>query len=60
MALICATVTAATTADLRHQRDAVANADLIELRLDTVSDPDAAGALAGRRAPVIVTCRSAA
>jgi len=60
MALICATVTAATTADLRRQRDAVATADLIELRLDTVSDPDAAGALAGRRAPVIVTCRSAA
>jgi shikimate dehydrogenase/3-dehydroquinate dehydratase type I len=60
MALICATVTAATTADLRRQRDTVADADMIELRLDTVSDPDAAGALAGRRLPVIVTCRSAA
>ena len=57
--LLCATVTAATTADLRRQRDAIADADLIELRLDTVSDPDAAGALAGRRGPVVVTCRAA-
>src|SRR5580700_2871418 len=55
--LLCATVTAATTAELRLRRDAVADADLIELRLDTVSDPDVAGALAGRRRPVIVTCR---
>jgi 3-dehydroquinate dehydratase/shikimate dehydrogenase len=60
MALICATVTASTTADLRRQRDAVTDADMIELRLDTVADPDAAGALTGRRVPVIVTCRSAA
>jgi 3-dehydroquinate dehydratase/shikimate dehydrogenase len=51
------TVTAATTAELRQKRDAVPEADLIELRLDTVSDPNAAGALAGRRKPVIVTCR---
>jgi len=58
-ALLCATVTAATTADLRRQRDAITDADLIELRLDTVSDPNAAGALAGRRGPVIVTCRAA-
>ena len=55
--LLCVTVTAATTAELRQKRDAVADADLIELRLDTVSDPDAAGALAGRRQPVVVTCR---
>jgi len=54
---LCVTVTATTTADLRAKRDAVADADLIELRLDTVSDPNAAGALAGRRRPVIVTCR---
>jgi 3-dehydroquinate dehydratase/shikimate dehydrogenase len=53
------TVTAATTAELRHNRDAVADADVIELRLDSVSDPSAAGALAGRRRPVIVTCRPA-
>jgi 3-dehydroquinate dehydratase/shikimate dehydrogenase len=55
--LLCVTVTAATTAELRRQRDAVADADLIELRLDSVSDPDAAGALADRQRPVIVTCR---
>src|SRR4051812_6584089 len=57
--LLCVTVTAATTAELRQKRDAVADADLIELRLDTVSDPSVAGALAGRRKPVIVTCRPA-
>ena len=33
------------------------DADLVELRLDSVSDPNVAGALAGRRRPVIVTCR---
>jgi 3-dehydroquinate dehydratase / shikimate dehydrogenase len=55
--LLCVTVTAPTTAELRRQRDEVADADLIELRLDSVSDPDVAGALAGRRRPVIVTCR---
>jgi 3-dehydroquinate dehydratase/shikimate dehydrogenase len=55
--LLCVTVTAATTAELRHHRDAVADADLIELRLDTVRDPDVAGALQGRRHPVVVTCR---
>ena len=57
--LLCVTVTAATTAELRQKRDAVADADLIELRLDTVSDPSVAGALAGRRRPAIVTCRPA-
>jgi 3-dehydroquinate dehydratase/shikimate dehydrogenase len=55
--LLCVTVTAATTAELRQNRDAVVDADLIELRLDSVSDPNVAGALAGRRRPVIVTCR---
>jgi 3-dehydroquinate dehydratase len=55
--LLCVTVTAATTAELREKRDAVPDADLIELRLDSVSDPSVAGALAGRRRPVIVTCR---
>jgi 3-dehydroquinate dehydratase/shikimate dehydrogenase len=57
--LLCVTVTAATTAELRQRRDEVDDADLIELRLDTVSDPDVAGALAGRRRPVLVTCRAA-
>jgi len=56
-ALLCVTVTAPTTAELRQGRDEVAEADLIELRLDTVSDPNVAGALAGRRRSVIVTCR---
>src|SRR5215212_10253459 len=46
-------------AALRDARDRVQGADLVELRLDTVSDPDVAGALAGRRGPVIVTCRAA-
>ena len=55
---LCATVTADTTAELRRRRDEVADAELVELRLDTVRDPSAAGALAGRRRPVIVTCRS--
>src|SRR3954467_13706916 len=55
--LLCVTVTAPTMAELRRQRDEVPDADLIELRLDSVSDPDVAGALAGRRRPVIVTCR---
>jgi shikimate dehydrogenase/3-dehydroquinate dehydratase type I len=57
--LLCVTVTADTTAGLRRARDEVADADLVELRLDSVRDPDVAGALAGRRTPVIVTCRPA-
>lgn len=56
-AKLCVTVTAATTAELCALRDQVVDADLVELRLDTVSDPDVAGALAGRIKPVIVTCR---
>lgn len=56
--LLCVTVTAPTTAELRRRRDAVIPAaDLVELRLDSVSDPDVAGALEGRRRRVIVTCR---
>ena len=54
---LCVTLTAETTAELRRKRDEVIGADLVELRLDTVSDPDVAGALAGRKLPVIVTCR---
>ncbi|HXG88238.1 MAG TPA: type I 3-dehydroquinate dehydratase [Vicinamibacterales bacterium] len=56
-AKLCVTVTAATTAELRERRDRVTDADLIELRVDSVRDPSAAGALAGRRTPVIFTCR---
>jgi len=33
------------------------DADLVELRLDSMERPDAAGALADRRKPAIVTCR---
>ncbi len=54
---LCVTLTAETTAELRRKRDEVVGADLVELRLDTVSDPNVAGALAGRKLPVIVTCR---
>src|SRR5260370_41849947 len=55
--LLCVTVTASTTAELRQRRDAVVDADLVELRLDGLSDPSVPGALAGRRRPVIITCR---
>src|SRR5690606_4331510 len=39
--------------------DRVTAADMVELRLDGVADLDVQGALAGRRLPVIVTCRAA-
>ncbi len=54
---ICVTVTGETMAELRARRDRVIGADLVELRVDTVRDPSAAGALAGRRLPAIFTCR---
>jgi 3-dehydroquinate dehydratase/shikimate dehydrogenase len=54
---LCVTVTAPTMAELRRRRDEIVDADMVELRLDTVGDPDPAGALAGRRRPAIVTCR---
>lgn len=56
-AKLCVTVTADTVAELRTRRDQVIEADMVELRLDTVKDPSAAAALAGRKKPVIVTCR---
>ncbi len=56
---VCVTVSAATMAELRRRRDGARGADLVELRLDAVSDPDVAGALAGRQTPVLVTCRPA-
>lgn len=55
--LLCVSVTAATTAELRRRRDDAAEADMVELRLDGVADLDVAAALAGRTRPVIVTCR---
>ena len=57
--LVCVTVTGRTMEELRHARDAATHADLVELRLDSVDRPDAAGAVEGRRRPVIVTCRAA-
>lgn len=57
MTQVCETVTATTMAGLRSARDAVVSADLVELRLDGVTDVDVAGALEGRTRPVIVTCR---
>src|SRR5438094_277002 len=56
-ALLCETVTARSMAELRAARDAVRDADMVELRLDGVRDVDVAGALEGRRVPVLVTCR---
>jgi 3-dehydroquinate dehydratase/shikimate dehydrogenase len=56
---VCVTVSADTTAELRRRRDEVHHGDLVELRLDTVRDPDIHGALAGRPRPVVITCRAA-
>ncbi|MBI4266413.1 MAG: type I 3-dehydroquinate dehydratase [Acidobacteria bacterium] len=56
--LLCETVTGATMAELVAARDA-AMGDMVELRLDGVLDLDVDRALAGRRRPVIVTCRPA-
>jgi 3-dehydroquinate dehydratase/shikimate dehydrogenase len=57
-ALICETVTGRSMAELVAARDA-SRADMVELRLDGVDRPDVAQALAGRRTPVVVTCRAA-
>jgi 3-dehydroquinate dehydratase/shikimate dehydrogenase len=61
MQRLCVTVTAPTMADLVRQRDAASavtsDADLVELRLDSVRDPDVGAALAGRRRAVVITCR---
>jgi 3-dehydroquinate dehydratase/shikimate dehydrogenase len=56
---LCVAVTGRTMSDIRRQRDAATGADIVEMRLDTVDRPDVAGALEGRRCPVIVTCRAA-
>jgi 3-dehydroquinate dehydratase/shikimate dehydrogenase len=55
---VCAVVTGRTMAEVRAARDAVRDADLVELRLDFVDRPDVAGALHGRRLPVVITCRA--
>jgi 3-dehydroquinate dehydratase / shikimate dehydrogenase len=58
---VCVAVTGRTMSEIRRNRDAAESAggaDLVEMRLDTVDRPDAAGALEARRGPVIVTCRA--
>lgn len=54
---ICVTVTGRTMEEIRRKRDAAVGADIVEVRLDGVDRPDAAGAIEGRLRPVIVTCR---
>ena len=54
---VCVAVTGRTMSEIRRNRDAATGADIVEMRLDTVDRPDVAGALDGRRCPVIVTCR---
>ncbi len=56
---IVETVAEGDMTSLRRSRDAVAGADLVELRLDYVRDLDVAGALRDRTRPVVVTCRPA-
>src|SRR5688572_23719816 len=57
--LLVIVASAPTMAELRRRRDAAAaaGADLVELRLDSVADPDVTAALSGRTTPVIVTVR---
>lgn len=57
MTQLCVTVTGRTMDEVRRARDGAAGADIIEVRLDGVEDPDPAAALEGRLRPVIVTCR---
>ncbi len=55
--LLVETVTGRTMAELIAARDAVREADMVELRLDGVAGVDVTGALANRARPAIVTCR---
>jgi 3-dehydroquinate dehydratase / shikimate dehydrogenase len=60
MTRLCITVTGSTMAEVRARRGAASGlADLVEVRLDGVSDADPAGAVAGRTTPVIVACHPA-
>src|SRR5688572_28739913 len=45
-------------AELRAARDATRRVDTVELRLDGIAGIDIAEALAGRKTPVVVTCRA--
>jgi len=58
VAELCITVIGKTADEIRRARAAAeADADLVELRLDSMERPDAAAALEGRSKPAIVTCR---
>ena len=57
-ARIVEAIAAASPDAVRDQRDA-STADLVELRLDLMDRPDPDAAMAGRRRPVVVTCRAA-
>jgi 3-dehydroquinate dehydratase/shikimate dehydrogenase len=58
MSQLCITVVGRDADAIRQARIAAeADADLVELRLDSMARPDAAAALAGRGKPAIVTCR---
>src|SRR4051812_38930708 len=58
MSELCITVVGESVEAIQRARDAAArDADIVELRLDSMRHPDVAGAMAGRTAPVIVTCR---
>ena len=57
LSMLCETVTGGTTADLIAARDAATTGDMVELRADGVADLDVGAALAGRRRPVVFTCR---
>lgn len=54
---LCVTVGGTTMDEVCRARDAATEGDLVEVRLDGVTDPDPAAALAGRTKPVLVTCR---
>jgi 3-dehydroquinate dehydratase/shikimate dehydrogenase len=55
---LCVTVTGSTSEAIRRAREAAeSDADLVELRLDFMSQPEPGAALNGRRKPAIVTCR---
>jgi 3-dehydroquinate dehydratase/shikimate dehydrogenase len=57
MTRLCITVAGSTMAEVRARRDAASGmADLVEVRLDGIADPDPAGAVADRTKPVIVAC----
>jgi 3-dehydroquinate dehydratase/shikimate dehydrogenase len=58
MTQLCITVIGQDSDAIRRARVAAeVDADLVELRLDSMSSPDPEAALAGRTKPAIVTCR---